>query len=100
MISEKLLKIFQSDNSDIECTVVMVQLLVQKMAQRVAYGQKARDADVFHDQNDLALWRWEIFSIDEFFEATNVQLIKELRLLRKRVGNLIKSLVKLILMFR
>ena len=61
-----------------------------RLAERVPYGQKSRDANAFEDQEALSLSSWEVASIEMHVNKERLKMIKEMRCNRRRHGNYIK----------
>lgn len=102
-LTGKILEYFQQKRLPIESldeefpsTLLQIEMGIKQLAQRISYGMKGRSADIYEDQSKGSIWIWEIGSLESFFLPMEIKVIREMKSHRRRVGNVIKALVRLI----
>ncbi|DAZ96585.1 TPA: hypothetical protein N0F65_011809 [Lagenidium giganteum] len=73
-----------------------LELEVKMLAQRVNYGVKPPKANPYEDTSADALWTWEVGLVDKYFNEESQKLIKRMRKHRRRVGQQLKSLARVV----
>ena len=86
----------ESLDEEFPSTLLQIEMGIKQLAQRVGYGMKRRSADIYQDQSKGSIWIWEIGSLESFFLPSEIKVIRETKSHRRRVGNVIKALVRLL----
>ncbi|ETV87647.1 hypothetical protein H257_01147 [Aphanomyces astaci] len=82
-----------------ECfNVSMLEMEIKSMAERVSYGAKPKKAHMFQDTTPRAMWVWEVGAVESYFDDDAVKVIRRVRKQRKRTGQTIKTLDKIVAM--
>ncbi|KAF0719011.1 Aste57867_1331 [Aphanomyces stellatus] len=80
--------------------VATVEMEIKSIAERVSYGAKPKKAHMFQDVTPRAMWVWEVGSLEGPFDEEAVKVIRRMRKQRKRTGQTIKSLDKIVTMIQ
>ncbi|TDH69800.1 hypothetical protein CCR75_007268 [Bremia lactucae] len=73
-----------------------LEMAVKMLAQRTPYGVRPVKANVFEDTTEEALWVWEVGNLDKYFSNEALKFIKRMRKNRKRLGQQLKSLARVV----
>jgi chromatin assembly factor 1 subunit A len=69
---------------------------VKMLAQRINYGHRSKNANIYEDTLGHAMWIWEVGNIEKFFSEESQRIIKKMRKNRKRVGQHVRNLYRLV----
>lgn len=86
----------QDNKSTTERILLQLEMEIKMLAQRTAYGNRPAKANLFEDTAADALWIWEIGNVDKYFEEESQKTIKRMRKHRKRVGQQLKTLARVV----
>ncbi|KAG7390833.1 hypothetical protein PHYPSEUDO_006655 [Phytophthora pseudosyringae] len=115
VISSELLAVFKKDlgvdDVDMEATentrssgtetvdsaaTLALEMDIKMLAQRTPHGVRPAKANVFEDTSDDALWVWEVGNLEKYFQDDAQKTIKRMRKNRKRLGQQLKTLARVI----
>lgn len=86
-----------SDSVAIErAASLAMEMEIKKLAERVLYGVRPAKANIFEDTSADALWVWEVGNPEKFFVDDAQKTIKRMRKNRKRLGQQLRSLAKVV----
>ncbi|KAL7694075.1 putative chromatin assembly factor 1 subunit A [Plasmopara halstedii] len=75
---------------------VALEMEVKMLAQRTSHGVRPAKANVYEDTSVDALWVWEVGNLDKYFDDEAQKIIKRMRKNRKRLGQQLKSLARVV----
>ncbi|KAI9915689.1 hypothetical protein PsorP6_007246 [Peronosclerospora sorghi] len=75
-----------------------MEMEIKMLAQRTPHGVRPAKANVFEDTSVDALWVWEVGSLEKFFGDEAQKIVKRMRKNRKRLGQQLKTLAKIVLL--
>lgn len=74
-----------------------IEMEIKMLAQRTPYGAKPPPrANLFEDTTPEVLWIWEVGNPERFYKDEDQKTLKRLRKHRKRVGQQLKSLARVV----
>ncbi|ETI33642.1 hypothetical protein F442_19479 [Phytophthora nicotianae P10297] len=86
-----------SDSEKLDNTAILaMEMEIKMLAQRTLYGVKPAKANIFEDTSVDALWVWEVGNLDKYFQDAAQKTIKRMRKNRKRLGQQLKALARVI----
>ncbi|KAG6610482.1 Chromatin assembly factor-I [Phytophthora cinnamomi] len=77
-------------------TALAIEMEIKMLAQRTAHGVRPPKANVFEDTSADALWVWEVGNPEKYFVDDAQKTIKRMRKNRKRLGQQLKALAKVV----
>lgn len=86
----------QDKKSTTDSILMRLEMEIKMLAQRTAYGNRPAKANLFEDTAAGALWIWEIGNVDKYFGDESQKTIKRMRKHRKRVGQQLKTLARVV----
>nr|CCA24544.1 conserved hypothetical protein [Albugo laibachii Nc14]CCA25967.1 conserved hypothetical protein [Albugo laibachii Nc14] len=99
MLTEQLLSHFdvKIDQSEIISTLSLwLEMEIKVIAQRHCYGARPQRPNIFEDTSENALWLWEVGNIEKVFSLEAQKLIRRMRKHRKRLGQQLRTLVRIL----
>lgn len=81
-------------------TDTQIEMQVRKLAQRVPYGHKGKEADVYNNSATISLWYWDVMHTEIYFSPIEHRVIREMRTKRKRYGNYLKNMLHVIFLLQ
>ncbi|TMW55769.1 hypothetical protein Poli38472_010651 [Pythium oligandrum] len=73
-----------------------LEMEIKMLAQRTSYGARPAKANLYEDTTADALWCWEVSNIELYFTDDAQKTIKRMRKQRKRAGQQLKSLSRVV----
>uniref|UniRef100_A0AAV1UGJ1 Chromatin assembly factor 1 subunit A dimerization domain-containing protein n=1 Tax=Peronospora matthiolae TaxID=2874970 RepID=A0AAV1UGJ1_9STRA len=80
---------------DLAASLAM-EMEIKMLAQRTPHGVRPAKANVYEDTSVAALWVWEVGSLEKYFGDEAQKMIKRMRKHRKRLGQQLKALAKVV----
>ncbi|KAG6950528.1 hypothetical protein JG687_00014199 [Phytophthora cactorum] len=84
-----------SEKLDSAASLAM-EMEIKMLAQRTPHGVRPAKANVFEDTSVDALWVWEVGNLEKYFRDEAQKTIKRMRKNRKRLGQQLKTLSRVI----
>ncbi|CAH0474522.1 unnamed protein product [Peronospora belbahrii] len=86
---------FDTDTVD-RAAFLAMEMEIKMLAQRTPHGVRPAKANVYEDTSVAALWVWEVGSLEKYFGDEAQKMIKRMRKHRKRLGQQLKALAKVV----